>query len=298
MRRLRLPIIWASLLSGLALGAISSFGALGITQLAGFGSGSGDPEFSTWVARVTAAGGTFAGDSKTIAQALLAQLHTRSYNHKVVYLLPLLGSNLAAARVPLRDSLHVGIAGNTGFVDGDFSQAAGLQGNGSSKRLDSLIRPDQLGSGNNGGLGWWETNFTGAGNNEAMAGNDGSPDNRFSLTLGASSKTFVWGLVSSGGLVTVSNSDTNGDYYGQRSAINAREIWRNGTQLATSSSINSAGPANSETIDLGSANYNGTHYPWPGRCACAYLTDGTLTSGEIADLHTLLQDYLITPTGR
>jgi hypothetical protein len=45
-------------------------------------------------------------------------------------------------------------------------------------------------------------------------------------------------------------------------------------------------------------NVNGADFFWKGRCAVAYATDGTLSGTEVADLHTLLDTYLITPTGR
>jgi hypothetical protein len=96
-----------------------------------------DPETIVWRDRAIAAGGTFEADSITIADALIKAIKASTFNDKIKYLIPYLGGNLATARVPLRDSLNVGIAGNlnSAFVDGDFSQSTGLQGDGSTKAL-------------------------------------------------------------------------------------------------------------------------------------------------------------------
>lgn len=294
-----------SLLAGLfVVGGI--FADLNVTNLSGFGGrstlitgggGGMDSETVAWIAAVDAAGGTYEVDSKSIADALIVALKTKAYESHVIYILPLLGSNLAAARVPLRDSLAVGIATNHSFVDGDFSQATGLQGNGSTKYLDSLIKPAQLGTSANAGLGFWENNFPGSpSQTDAMGCYDNSGLNRLTIDLRPTVQIFFWGA----GATNANQSATgvNADYFGQRSSATSRKIFVNGSLITTNSASDTPTGLSDRNILIVAGDESGTINYWPGRCAVAYMTDGTLSDADAADFHTLLSTYLITPTGR
>jgi hypothetical protein len=263
------------------------------------GRASVDTEVATWASAVASAGGTLTSNSLLIADTLIAQLKTRSYASKVVYLLPLLGGNLNAARVPLRDSLNVGIAGNINCVDADFSESTGLQGNGTNKALDTLIRANQLGSGNNGGLGYWENNYTGASNFELMGSYDSAGSNAYLLyadSAGSPRQLFCWGLFAN--YAVQASNGSSGHYYGQRTSTSDRRLYKNGSQIAVNSTNDTAvsGISDATIRVLGSGghflNYSS------GRCAVAYMTDGTMSGADITDFHALLNTYLIGPTGR
>src|SRR5690606_24072140 len=109
-----------------------------------------DPETVVWRDRITAAGAAVSEDSITLADNLIKAITATSWGAKIVYLLPFLGEGIAAAMVPLRDSFGVGAATNTDLVDADFSEGAGIRGDGSTKRLTVPLKPSQLGSTNNG----------------------------------------------------------------------------------------------------------------------------------------------------
>lgn len=276
--------------------AVSAPAQLCVNGLVGFGASNIDPEVNLWRQRVVAAGGTFTSSSIGIATTLMRELRSRSYNKKIIYLLPLLGGNLAAARVPLRDTLGVGIAANSGYVDADFSESTGLANpTAAAKYLDSGIKPSQLGSSNNGGIGWWENNWGNGTNTLPMGCYSADSVDRFVLDLRSTTTFFMWGDPSNNAQNAVSTA--NADYYGQRSAANSRALYKNGTSVATNTASDSAPGSSDQTIWIGKANDGVARY-WQGRCACAYLTDGTLTTAEVSDLHSLLQTYLITPTGR
>ncbi len=254
--------------------------------------------YRLWESRVDLAGGTYEADSKAICLDLSEQLEAASYFSKLIWLVPLLGSNLAAARVPLIDVLSVGIMGYTGFVDADFTQATGIKGNGSSKILDTGIKPSQLGASNNGGLGYWENQIsaTGTSPGEPMACWGAGNTEGYAIDFRSSNRGLYWGGFGSGALDAVAG--TNGHYYGQRSSATLREAFFNGASIATNTSSDSAGGAADFTVGLMGINKSGTIFYSNCRCACAYMTDGTMSSGDIAALHTLLDTYLITPTGR
>lgn len=255
-----------------------------------------DQNYTKWLQNVVTNGGTFTANSKTFASALINQLSTQGFYSKIKYLLPLLGGNLAAARTPLIDSLNVGAATNNGMVDADFSETTGLQGNGSTKYLDSLILPSQLGSSNNGGIGYWENNIVIS--NSWPMGAESSSGTAFEFVLGSPARNFQWGS-SSNNAVDSSTTATNGHYYGQRSSAILRSISFNGSQLATNTTSDAASGAGDNTIAiLGTTLVPGFAFAWAGRCALAYMTDGTLSAGDISALHSILSTYLIGPTGR
>ncbi len=254
--------------------------------------------YTTWVTRVDAAGGTYTANSKNYALALANALVGASYYSKIVWLLPLLGNDIIAARVPLVDTLNVGIAGNTNFLTSDFSETTGLQGDGLNKRLAPGIKPSQLGSSNNGGIGYWENNinFTGSGS-EPMGcyGNAGA--SRFVLDLRSTRKFVSWG--NAGNLAGPLTAATNGHYYGQRASATSRELFFAGSSVGTNTTSDAATGASDRNMYLMASDQNPSAVAyWKGRCAVAYMTDGTFSSGDASAFDTLLSTNLITPTGR
>ena len=119
---------------------------------------------------------------------------------------------------------------------------------------------------------------------------------RFVLDLRSNLRSFRWGgPANAPGDTTAAG---NGHYYGQRSSATLRELFFNASSLGTNTTSDSASESGLNKIQLLACNENGPQLHWNGRCAVAYLTDGTLTSGEVATLHSVLSTYLITPTGR
>lgn len=249
-----------------------------------------------WANAVQANGGGFEANSLSIATNLLKVLQTRAYYPKIKYLLPMLGRGIGAARAPLIDVLGVGSATSVSFVDADFGQATGLQGNGSSKYLNSLVKPSQLGSSNNGGLGYWENNISLAGNVEPIGCYNSAATNRYTIDLrNIPIRSFRWGTP--GNAPTDLVTPTNGHYYGQRASATSRALYFNGASIATNTTSDATSGASDTNIAIVGALVPAAT-PWPGRCAMAYLTDGTLDGAEAADFDSLLRAYLFAPTGR
>lgn len=259
-----------------------------------------DPETISWYDSIIDAGGTVSDSAKRIADNLIRALKSRSYSSKIVYLLPLLGSGLPSARMPLRDSLGIGIAASTGFLESDFNQAIGLQGDGAGKYFNTHLTNTQLGLANCAGLGWWENNMVYGSNVEPIGnyGNDAFGQQRFTLDLRSSFRSFCWGT-SGTNRATSGIAAGNGHYYGQRSNLQVLRLFYNGSQIASNTSTgteNNIGDNNIYVCGI-YAGVSGVA-PWPGRCACAYLTDGTMEVSEVADFDLLLRSYLFGPTKR
>lgn len=257
-----------------------------------------DPtEVNVWTARIAALGGTLAADSLGIATGLAREIQSRSYNQQIVYLLPLLGGDLTAARVPLRDTFGVGAASTIGFVGGDFSQAAGLQADGATKYFEFPLVPSDIGLHSNGGMGYWENKIDLSSSHEPMGSWSSGATSAFVLDLQSTIRVFSWGATAN--FAASATAATNGHYYGQRSSPALREFFIDGVSLATNTAVDSAAGANNTLMRLMAVNIPGTGtIYWPGRCAVAYFTQGQLSADDVADFHALLRDFLITPTGR
>lgn len=272
--------------------------------MAGSAGTSYTAETITWYTRIAAIGGSVTTTDKDLADALIRQIQAASYGSNIVYLLPFLGNNIKAASVPLRDSLAVGAATITGFVDADCGNSIGLNNaTEANKWLDSLIKPSQLGSSNNGGLGWYMRSWGNGTNVEPMGtySSTNSPDQRFVLDLRSSIQRFRWGApANAAGPGTTTSA---GHYYGQRSSATLRRIYKDGITLGTDSTTSdSASRANEQNIIIHGcreSNASSTYVvPYKARSGCAYLTNGSLSDADVAAFHTLLGTYLITPTGR
>lgn len=262
-----------------------------------------DAEVTAWSAGIQSAspGSRPNTKSSTIANTLSVVIKQQSYSAKIVYLLPLLGQDIAATLMPLRDSLTAGYADNVGgaFVNGDFTEATGVQGNGSTKIINTKITPSQLGTTNNGGIGYWETNIAFDGTTTWMAAAFNNANSNF---FGVYADGSLLGRCYWGGGSNYADSGagtaTNGHYYGQRSGSTSREIFKNGSSAGTNTTSDATSGASERTIAFPGYHINASYAFFHGRCAVFYLTDGTMSSGDASSFNTLLLTYLFTPTGR
>lgn len=253
--------------------------------------------FDRWANAVTANGGTFTSRSKTIAKGLSAALTGSTFLSKIRYLLPLLGGNLAAARTPMIDASKVGIATNTSFVEADFSETVGLTGNGTNKYLTIPLNPSQLGSSNNGSVGFWLRNSTALAPLIGTWANDNG--HYWGIAAGTTNEMYLWG---DGNTFALSNAAAGLSlYHFRRASSTDMRLFKNGVSLLNSSLAgNQSGITDQNIKILAAPNANGqtgNQYS-AGVCAVAYAFDGTETDAEIAALYVILNTYLILPTGR
>lgn len=246
-----------------------------------------------WSQAVVTAGGGFASDSLSVAAHLLQVLQTKSYYPKIKYLLPLLGSGVNAARVPLIDTINAGTAANVNFTDGDFSQSVGLTGDGLTKYFDLLVSPQTLGVA--AGVGFWNMAAILAGDYRAGA-TDGGESIRYVMDLRLTSERFSWGAP--GNAVVNGTQAIAAHYYGQSAASNSRTLYRNAVSIGTNTTNDGSTPVSSNMYlmagDIGGAP--GSYAT--GTCGLFYLTNGLLSVADVTDLHATLSAYLMAPTGR
>ena len=263
------------------------------------GGGGGNAELDAWVDGITALGGSVTSGEIAIASALIVAIQGASYGSKIKYLLPFIGSSIACHRMPLRDALAVGAAGSAGFTDADCDTSTGLvNSTEAAKYLNTSITPHQLGTSENGGLGWYERDWGAGSNVEPMGAYNTDASERFCLDLRASFQRFRWGSTV-GSQAGPATTTSTAHYYGQRSSSTLRRIYKDGTSLGDDGTASDpAAGSNYQPIYVHGCNNSVSPTPWKGRGACAYLTDGTMSDADVAAFHTLLGTYLITPTGR
>lgn len=252
------------------------------------------PETIVWRDRAIAGGGTFGPSSIATADALIRAINDRSYNLKVTYLLPLLGANLATAKVPLR--LKSGLdptVNNNGFLEADFAENSGLTADGIAKWWELQTLMGEQGTADVGGVGYWERGTPG---DEWPVATRGNANRDYGLrirsTSGSEREAVSWG---SDNVTLISTPGAN-HYYGQSSSASDLRLYKDGIEIGSNTTPRNTSDINDRNIGLfrknGTANYQS------GRCGVMYLTDGTLSPSDIADLHSLLNTYLIAPTGR
>ena len=100
-----------------------------------------DGQVMDWVKRCDANSGRASSRACAGLDRVMQLARGNAFVDELDYVLPLVGKDLTAARVPLRNQIGDDIAANTSFVSGDYDEADGLDG-GSGKYLTPGIVPN------------------------------------------------------------------------------------------------------------------------------------------------------------
>lgn len=258
-----------------------------------------DIEVALWQARVLAQGGTLSSSSVSTALALMRAIRATTFNFKLVYLLPFLGTNAKACCVPLRGN---SATRNSGFADSAFDEHVGLSNpTEASNLLDTGIAFQNLGIGTNvGGFGWWELNWGNGAGVEPMGCYNAANTRRFVLDIRSpTGGTVIIGDPAGSGSTSGRNGLLNGHHYGQRVSSTLVEIYGNG-EFAAQGTTSDTAAADRRTVFVMGGNENDaqTGAFWKGRCGVAYMTDGTLSRSEVSLMHQILGSILVYGMGR
>lgn len=256
------------------------------------------PETILWWGNVLAAGGTLTANSLALADDLVVALKALSSFSSIRYLLPFLGSNLAAALVPLIDVSRYGSPTNNNFVSGDFSESSGLSGNGSNKYLVLPFSPAGFASSNNLGIGFWELDASAVTGTRVAYGafQVGLASNYFAFRQATSVVDYYSDTTLHPAHAT-STPPSNGFWYGERASSTSLKLYYAGSAIATDSNVNSTG-LTSLASNLFALNDGGSpaNY-WPGRMGSFVAVSGSLGDAQVAQLNTIISDFL-TAAGR
>lgn len=261
----------------------------------------------TWLQNAAANGGTLTANTDQLVYDLATAVSAWSGFAKILYLLPLLGGNLASARVPLIDRISAGVAQNIGFTNADYSETTGLTGDGIGKRLDFAITSGAVMTAH-GGLGLLyglRTYGAQATPNLPLSIYHSSGHICFGFVMYSTMEQFISSgatplTVPERGIYTSNSTQSLSDYYGQdTNGARSLELYRNGTPLAATTATWSAVRPYPE-LNLGLLGCSKGSGSWwsKDRVGSMVVTNGHLTATEVAELHTILQTHLYTPTGR
>lgn len=271
----------------------------------GFGSRRSaglDRVTEAWLALIRLNGGILGPQETTIVDRLVKRLAALGIGPKMVALWPFFGISSNSFAVPVYDTGAKGISFSSGFVGADCTFSGGLQGDGSSKYLDSSYKPSELGATNNGGLGWWDLDYTTTGTtNSVLIGcSDTGGSNYYALRSHPFPQTdIIWGLTANNAVSTTASYTDPGHVYGQRESSVLRKVALNGSVLATNTTSDAASGAADRNIQLfGWLISGGVRQYYNGRAGIAYMTNGELTDTEIGLMHTALLEDFMLPSGR
>lgn len=105
------------------------------------GFGGGDPDAMAWAAAVIANGGTYSASTLAAVNTFVLSAKASGYWSKLNRINLFCGDQLAACLVPLKAGGGSATETNVNFVSGDYSEATGLTGNGSTKYLRTGLVP-------------------------------------------------------------------------------------------------------------------------------------------------------------
>jgi hypothetical protein len=190
-----------------------------------------DVEVCDWEARVNAAGSTVSTAAKDAVQKFVTNTKAAGLWSLLQEVGVFCGSNLTAALVKLKYVTAASLT-NVNFVSGDYTEATGLMGNGTTKRLDtgfnlntSLADASHLSF-------YLRDAMTGGGGNQAMMGGmtSGATD-QFMLyaSTPGSDITGRMGLTQS---ASAAGSSPAGFHLVSRQTLSDLRLYRNGVQVA------------------------------------------------------------------
>jgi hypothetical protein len=254
--------------------------------------------------RILGQGGSISSADLDIADAFVVAWKASGLGSKLRYLLPFLGNDVTGALTPLIDRGSWGLmlnAGGSPFVDADFSSSGGLVG-GANKILATPFTLGNLAGGANGGWGCYVLVQDTSGAGGGMIGTYWDAGNTvlYGISDNGTDAVFRYGSVSSPTPTTYTwpgTAPTRYDIYGQRLSQTDRRLYIDGAKVATSTASDNNG-ASSSSLRLMGDTLSGGVRDWAGTAGAAYWTTGGLTDAEVTTLHDLIEDYLITPSGK
>jgi hypothetical protein len=210
------------------------------------------------------------------------------------------GDSLSAALVPLfrgqsRTGTQLGNATDTNnnFVSGDYTQATGLQGNGSTKYLDTGVSASNLNR-NSTHLGVYGTNLNDGGSSFAsLAGaRDGGANNLIQLdgkrTLAANTY-----FSSAANAVSVSGSPaaSSGHVIGVSSSATDLSVYVAGSSTGITTTDRTSGTLVAQPIYIFANNFNGSPSDRSGMRCRAYSFGIGMTAAQVLAFYNALQTF-------
>jgi len=257
-------------------------------------------EAQDWINRVYANGGTVSTSTASAVSTFCDAIDAAGIRDRFYRMGMFCGDNLNAALVPLYRGPTFGgttygnvtDTNNGPFVGGDYVESAGLQGNQTSKYLNTGLTYDDLPAQAQAHLSVWK----GAGSVGAtlyMAGNIGPSTRNYWLRQNVSTD-YIAGNIASGSIPTSSSADTDSGLLTisrQGSSNAASVIYKDTTAIATRTIGTQEVNGNDILIfTIAQANNTPNALGWPFTISAYSVGDG-LTSGDLTSYYNALAAF-------
>ena len=253
-------------------------------------AGGYDTDADLFFTAVGNAGGSISTATKGYVNTFVVAAKNNNYWNKLLRINLFCGDQLTAALVPLKVGGGNPTETNTNFVSGDYTEATGLKGNGSSKRLDTGIVPSTMLTLNDTHSSMYNRSSAGGGSMGCVSGG-GTNFIRFLFPDSSNGK----GLDDhnnngNGRLATASALSTPfGFGIGNRSSSTSHDIYRNGTSIASNATQSGGLPNNNFYVF--ESNGDGTPGIFTDDYIAAYSIGSGLSSTDASNYNTDMQAF-------
>lgn len=263
---------------------------LGLPSLGLRPSGGGpttDPDAAAWGTAVTAAGGTYSASTLSAMSTFAKAAKASGYWDKLNRINLFAGDQLTAALVPLKVGGGSTTETNVNFVAGDYTEATGLTGNGTTKYLNTGLTPSVSLVMNDTHLTVYNRSANATGANTALGARDGTnyleffaPNNDGIAYSRAGDVTVLSGAVAApyGSLVATRPSSTS------------HTIYRQGAQVATTA-VASAGALINLPVFVFALNSAGSPTLYSAQVFAAYSIGSGLSAADVTAYNTHLEAF-------
>lgn len=262
----------------------------GIGRLrAGGGGVATDSDAALWAAAVTTAGGTYSASTLAAVSAFCVSAKANGYWTKLNRINLMCGNQLTAARVPLKTGGGGTVDTNISFVSGDYTEATGITGNGTTKYLRTGLIPSATLTLNDTHLAVYNraASATGAG---AALGAVGAAANIALSFYGpfTDGRSYSDEYDGAAELVSAVLTAPYRLMIGSRTASNAHSIYQAGTSVASEAVVSGSLPGTEEYVF--SRNSNGSPVQFSAHAFGGYSIGSGLSAADVtaysADMQT------------
>jgi hypothetical protein len=270
---------------------------LGICRLPiGMNHGSVDADAAAWAAAVTANGGTYSASTLAAVSTFAASAKASGYWTKLNRINLFAGGggtaaqNFAGCLVPLKVGGGSATETNVNFVAGDYTEATGLTGNGSTKYLNTGLVPSASLTLNDTHMAFYDRGSSAVGLAVAMGVSNVGIFRLWAPNSDSKVYSDAYDTVS-GRVVTAGTIATPFGFIGA-SRISAVDhtIYRNGSSVATNATSGGSLPG-VQAVYVFAENNAGVAANWSALIAGGYSIGSGLTAADVTAYNTHMQAF-------
>lgn len=255
------------------------------------GGGSVDAAATAWALAVAGNGGTASSNTLGAVSAFAKSAKAAGYWTKLNRVNLFCGDQLAACMVPLKVGGGSATETNVNFVGGDYTEATGLTGNGSTKSLDTGLLQNVFTAADRH-IAIYERVRPSAAAMDQMASEEAANTNKWGIVMGVtggSSDNYVASSTASGanqGGLTLSG--VGGMFVGTGTDIQA-SIYKNGGSVVNGAIV--AATPSATTMGVFAVKRAAAFIRWSDGVLAGYSIGTGLTAGDVANYYTHMQAF-------